>query len=417
MERILIVGSGGREHAIGWALKKESETELFFAPGNGGTLQLGANIDIAVDDIEALANWAKQNGVDIVIIGPELPLTLGLTDRLEQEGIKVFGPNKFAAQLEGSKAFSKAFMEKHNLPTARYNTYSDYSEALQGLNNYDYPVVIKADGLAAGKGVLICRNFDEAKLGLQEILQDQKFGQAGSQVIIEEFLQGVEASILCFCDGDTMVPMVSAQDYKRAKDNDQGLNTGGMGAVSPALHYSEKYKTQFEQEIIPATVKAMKQAKIEYKGVLFFGLMLTEKGVQILEFNARFGDPETEVVLMRLKTPLLKIVKAVCNKTLKDIKIEWDKNPAVCVVTAAGGYPESYNTGDEITIAVSQSENAQVFHAGTKQINGKTLTNGGRVLVSSAVGENLDEARKLAYQTAEGISFQGAFFRTDIAKQ
>lgn len=417
MKKILVIGSGGREHAVGWALKKGSDVELFFAPGNGGTAQIGKNIDIAVDQIEQLLSWAKENRIDLTFVGPELPLTLGIVDSFEKEGLTIFGPNKQAAQLEGSKAFSKAFLENHKIPTAKYNTYTELNEALKGLDNFTYPLVIKADGLASGKGVLICETFQEAQRALTDILEDNKFGEAGNRVVIEEFLVGKEASILCFCDGETMVPMVSAQDYKRALDDDKGLNTGGMGAVSPAFYYSENYQSQFENEILPTTLEALKEEGIHYKGVLYFGLMLTKGGIKILEFNARFGDPETEAVLMRLETSLLQIMEGVCLGKLSEIDIRWNTNPAICVVTAAGGYPENYDTGERIRLPKIDSADIQIFHAGTKETDGKLLSNGGRVLVTSGVGENLNEVRELVYNTLQKIEFAGSFYRTDIGRQ
>lgn len=408
---ILVIGSGGREHAIGVSLRKDKRiNQIYFAPGNGGTTEIGINVDIKVDEIDKLIGFAISNKIDYTVVGPELPLIMGISDAFISNGLKIFGVNKSAARLEGSKAFAKEFMSKYNLPTARYKTYIDVNSALKGLDSFSFPLVIKADGIAAGKGVIICNDKTQAVNELNAIFNG-KFGIAGNTVVIEEFLQGYEASLMCFIDGKSGVVMPSAQDYKRIYDGDKGLNTGGMGAISPALHYLEQHKQTFESVILPKTLDALRNEGIDFRGILYFGLMLSGDKINILEFNARFGDPETQAVLIRLKTLLIDIIDATINGKLDSINIKWDSNPSACVVIASSGYPESYKTGEQITI---NSVNSTVFHAGTKIIDGKLVTAGGRVLVVASLGTSISDAAKRIYSDCKKIKFSGMHYRKDI---
>lgn len=412
--KVLVVGSGGREHALVWKLLQSPKVSyIYCAPGNGGIRQMAECVDIKADDIEALCQFAKKNKIDLTVVGPELPLSLGIVDAFEKEGLRIFGPRKDAAILESSKAFAKDFMQKYGIPTARYKTYEDADKAKEELDSFGLPVVIKADGLAAGKGVIIAKTREEALNAIDTIMMDKHFGEAGNKVVIEEFLEGREASILAFVDGKTAVPMVSAQDYKRAFDDDKGLNTGGMGAISPAPHYDEKVAVDVMEQIIKPTVEAMNKENRPYKGVLYFGLMITKDGPKVIEYNCRFGDPETEAVLLRLESDLVEIMEAVIDERLHEIEIEWSDYAAMCVVMASGGYPESFEKGYEIK-GLENEEQGIIFHAGTKYIDGKIVTNGGRVLVFGALGRTLDEARTIAYGDMEKVSFKDCHFRCDI---
>ncbi|MGI5997113.1 MAG: phosphoribosylamine--glycine ligase [Lutispora sp.] len=412
--KVLVVGSGGREHALVWKLLQSPKVSyIYCAPGNGGIRQMAECVDIKADDIEALCQFAKKNKIDLTVVGPELPLSLGIVDAFEKEGLRIFGPRKDAAILESSKAFAKDFMQKYGIPTARYKTYEDADKAKEELDSFGLPVVIKADGLAAGKGVIIAKTREEALNAIDTIMMDKHFGEAGNKVVIEEFLEGKEASILAFVDGKTAVPMVSAQDYKRAFDDDKGLNTGGMGAISPAPHYDEKVAVDVMEQIIKPTVEAMNKENRPYKGVLYFGLMITKDGPKVIEYNCRFGDPETEAVLLRLESDLVEIMEAVIDERLHEIEIEWSDYAAMCVVMASGGYPESFEKGYEIK-GLENEEQGIIFHAGTKYIDGKIVTNGGRVLVFGALGRTLDEARTIAYGDMEKVSFKDCHFRCDI---
>jgi len=412
--KILIIGSGGREHAIGWKLSLDSRVEkLYFAPGNGGTAELGENIGIQVTEIEKLLEFAVKNEIDLTVAGPELPLTLGVVDKFREAGKTIFGPDKHAAQLEGSKAFAKDFMLRHNIPTAGYDVYSNVSSAVKAVENAKYPLVIKADGIAAGKGVIICEDFAQAKKELEGIMVDKRFGAAGEKVVIEEFLRGTEASVLCFTDGKTIKPMVSAQDYKRALDGDLGLNTGGMGSVSPAFAYTEKHERIFTETIMNRTLKGM--GGMYYRGVLYFGLMINGDDIKVIEFNARFGDPEIEAVLLRLKTPLLDIIEAVCAGELDKIDMEWEDGFSICVVAASEGYPGEIKKGLPVTIG-EKDDAVQIFHAGTAIKDGQTVTSGGRVLAVCAADETLYKAKHIVYNTLENINFSGIQYRKDIGK-
>jgi phosphoribosylamine--glycine ligase len=415
--KVLVIGGGGREHAIVWKLAQSRLVDkLYCTPGNGGIAELAECVQIAADDLEGLLSFAMSNKIDLTVVGPEAPLSLGIVDVFERNGLRIFGPSIKGAMLESSKAFSKDFMLRNNIPTAAYKLYYDSEKAKQEIDSFGYPVVIKADGLAAGKGVIIAKDRAEALTVIDDMLTGKKFGEAGSRIVVEEFLTGREASILAFVDGKTAVPMVSAQDYKRALDGDEGLNTGGMGAVSPAFHYDEQKAAIAEKDIIQRTVDALWSEGIYYKGILYFGLMLTDKGPKLLEYNARFGDPETEVVLMRLETDLVEIMNSVIDGKLEAQSIEWKAEPAVCVVMASGGYPGNYQKGFEIKGLDAAAENSEaiVFHAGTKNASGKIITDGGRVLVVSALGESYEQARKKVYSTVQSIEFERAYFRKDI---
>ncbi|SHI41250.1 phosphoribosylamine--glycine ligase [Lutispora thermophila] len=412
--KVLVVGSGGREHALVWKLLQSPKVNyIYCAPGNGGIKQMAECVDIEADDIEGLCRFAKKQRIDLTVVGPELPLSLGIVDAFEKEGLRIFGPRKNAAILESSKAFAKDFMQKYGIPTAKYNTYEDPDKAKEDIGSFGLPVVIKADGLAAGKGVIIANTKEEALNAIDTMMTDKHFGEAGNKVVIEEFIQGKEASILAFVDGKTAVPMVSAQDYKRVFDDDKGLNTGGMGAISPVPHYDEKVEADVMQRIIKPTVEAMNKENRPYKGVLYFGLMITNEGPKVIEYNCRFGDPETEAVLLRLESDLVEIMEAVIEERLHEVEIKWSSNAAMCVVMASGGYPGSFRKGYEIN-GLEKEEQGIIFHAGTKYIDGKTVTNGGRVLVFGALGRTLEEARAIVYGDMEKVSFTDCHYRRDI---
>ena len=412
--KILVVGGGGREHAIIWKIAQSPKVEkIYAAPGNGGISELAECVNIKACDIPAMVSFAKENKIDLVMVAPDDPLVLGMVDAMEEAGIRAFGPRKNAAIIEGSKVFSKDLMKKYSIPTAGYEVFENSSDAIAYVKAGTFPTVIKAEGLALGKGVIIARNEEEAVSAIREIMEDKKFGDSGNRVVIEEFLTGPEVSVLAFTDGKTVRPMVSAQDHKRALDHDQGLNTGGMGTFSPSRLYTKEKEEECMQNIFLPTIRAMQQEGRPFKGVLYFGLMMTEKGVKVIEYNARFGDPETQVVLPRLKTDLVEIMEAVIDERLADLDIEWFDNAAVCVVLASGGYPEKYQTGYEIN-GLEQASGWLLFHAGTKKENGKTLTAGGRVLGVTATADSLDAAIKKAYEGVSKIHFQDMHYRRDI---
>lgn len=418
--KVLIVGGGGREHAIAWKAAQSSRVEkLYCAPGNAGIAQIAECVDIGVMEFERLAEFATEKQIDLVIVGPDDPLAAGAVDMLESAGLRVFGPRKHAAILEGSKAFSKNLMKKYGIPTAAYETFTDPNKALAYLETAKMPIVVKADGLALGKGVLICKTLEEAKAGVKELMTDKKFGSAGDEIVIEEFMTGREVSVLSFVDGKTIKIMTSAQDHKRAKDNDQGLNTGGMGTFSPSPFYTKEVDGFCREHIYQPTVDAMSSEGREFKGIIFFGLMLTADGPKVLEYNARFGDPETQVVLPRMKNDIVDVFEACIDGTLDKIDLEFEDNAAVCVVLASDGYPEHYEKG----FAVKGLENFEnkdgyyVFHAGSKlDSDGKIVTDGGRVLGVTATGSDLKEARKNAYHATEWIEFDNKYMRHDIGK-
>jgi len=415
--RILVIGGGGREHAIVWALNKsEKVTELFCAPGNAGIAQLAKCVPIGVLHFEELTRFAKEQAIDLVFVGPDDPLADGIVDAFEEAGIPAFGPNKLAAEIEGSKIFMKNLLKKYNIPTAKYETFTNYEEALAYLREQQTPIVIKADGLAAGKGVTVAATLEEAEQALREAMVDKVFGDAGKQIVIEEFLEGEEMSILAFVDGETVRAMVPAQDHKPIFDGDKGPNTGGMGTYTPLPHIDPAIVEQSIHNIIIPTAKAMVSEGRPFRGVLFAGLMMTKDGPKTIEFNARMGDPETQVVLPRLETPLIDIVLAAMNGTLSDIEIKWSDEAAVCVIAASEGYPASYPKGLEITgLAEAEAQGALVFHAGTDLKNGKIVTSGGRVLGIVGLGRDIAEARDRAYAAVKLISFEGMQNRSDIA--
>lgn len=415
--KILVIGSGGREHAILWKLSQSPKvSELYVAPGNDGMDELAKRVAIPVENLEDLAEFAKNNEIDLTIVGPEVPLVLGVVDVFEKAGLRCFGPSQKAAQIEGSKAFSKNLMQKYNIPTAQYAVYSQVEEAKAYANTLGYPCVVKADGLAAGKGVIICQDAEEASRAIEDMLIDNAFGDAGARVVIEEFLQGEEVSILAFSDGKTVVPMVSSQDHKRIFDHDKGPNTGGMGAYSPAPIYTEEVSKFTQTDILERTIEAMAKEGATFKGILYAGLMVTDKGVKVLEFNARFGDPETQPVLARLESDLVEIVEAVIDEHLDNIDISWKNEASVCVILASKGYPESSSKGDTITgLEKIDDTSVKVFHSGTKRNEaGDFVTNGGRVLGVTAIDEDIEGAISRAYQAVEKISFDGMQYRSDI---
>ncbi len=418
--KVLVVGGGGREHAIVHKLSKsEKVEEIYCAPGNPGISELAENVNISPMEFDLLVNFAKNNNIDMTIAAMDDTLVAGIVDKFEENGLKIFGPNKRASIIEGSKAFSKELMKKYNIPTASYETFSNYENALSYIETLNPPIVIKADGLALGKGVLICKTLEEAKENLKDIMVNKKFGQSGENVVIEEFMTGKEVSILCFCDGKTIVPMVSAQDHKRAFDNDEGPNTGGMGTISPSKYYTEDIAKLAMDTIFKPTIEALAKEDREFVGVLFFGLMLTEQGPKVIEYNARFGDPETQVVLPRLKTDLVDIIDACLNKTLDTLNIEWESFATSCVILASGGYPDSYEKGHEIIglDEVKKLEDVFIYHAGTSIKDNKIVNNGGRVLGVMAKGENLDKALEKSYNALNIVHFKDSFYRKDIGKR
>ena len=417
--KILIVGSGGREHAIALSVSQNPKvTKIYCAPGNAGIAELATCVAINAMEFDKLVEFAKEEKIDFVVVGMDDPLVGGLVDRFEEIGIPTFGPRKNAAILEGSKAFSKDLMKKYNIPTAGYETFTESNEAIEYLKTSKYPIVLKADGLALGKGVLICNTYEEAYEGVQSIMLDKQFGDAGNTLVIEEFMTGREVSVLSFADGKIVKTMTSAQDHKRAKDNDEGLNTGGMGTFSPSPFYTDEVDKFCQDNIYQATVDAMRSEGREFKGVIFFGLMLTEEGPKVLEYNARFGDPEAQVVLPRMKTDLLDVMKACIDGTLDSIDLEFEDNAAVCVVLASDGYPVAYDKGFVINglEKFKDKEDYYVFHAGTKLEDKGIVTNGGRVLGVMAKGDNLKEARDNAYMATEWIEFDNKYMRCDIGK-
>ena len=417
--KVLVVGSGGREHAICTSIRKSPKLEeLYCAPGNAGIAQIAKCVPIGVMEFARIAEFAAENAIDLVVVAPDDPLAAGLVDVLNEKGIRAFGPNKAAAILEGSKAFSKDLMKKYNIPTARYENFDDPNAAIEYLKNSKFPIVLKADGLALGKGVLICKDYDEAIAGVKEIMEDKKFGDSGNRMVIEEFMTGREVSVLSFCDGKTIRIMTSAQDHKRAGDGDTGLNTGGMGTFSPSPFYTEEVDAFCRKEIYQKTVDAMASEGRPFKGVIFFGLMITADGPKVLEYNARFGDPEAQVVLPRMKNDILDIFDACIDGTLDKIELEFEDNAAVCVVLASEGYPVSYKKGFEIKglEAFEGRDDYFCFHAGSKEADGKIVTNGGRVLGVTAKGSDLKEARRKAYEATEWIDFENKYMRHDIGK-
>ena len=415
--KILVVGGGGREHAIVKKLAHSKKNpEIYVAPGNAGTEEIATNVAISVMDFDKLADFAKKEKIDLTVVGMDDPLVGGIVDRFEAEGLRVFGPRKNAAILEGSKAFSKDLMKKYGIPTAAYENFNDPQKAIKYLETANYPIVLKADGLALGKGVLICKTFEEAKSGIEELMIDKSFGDAGNTIVIEEFLEGREVSVLSFVDGTHYALMTSAQDHKRAKDGDEGLNTGGMGTFSPSPFYTEEVDRYCKEHIYQKTVDAMRAEGREFKGIIFYGLMLTKSGVKVLEYNARFGDPETQVVLPRMENDIIDVFEACIDGCLDKIDLKFENNAAVCVVLASDGYPLEYEKGKKISGLENFEGRTDIFafHAGTKKVNGDVLTNGGRVLGITAKAPTLKEARDKAYEATKLIDFENKYMRNDI---
>jgi len=413
--KVLVVGGGGREHAICWKLKQSPRVkELFCAPGNGGIAQIAVCVPIRAIDIDEMVGFAVKEKFDLVFVAPDDPLALGLVDRLEEAGIRAFGPKANAAVIEASKAFSKELMKKYNIPTADYEIFTDVKSALSYLDTKELPVVIKADGLALGKGVIIAQTLTEAKEAVISMMEDKAFGTAGQTVVIEECMTGPELTVLAFCDGNVVVPMITSRDHKRAFDNDQGKNTGGMGAITPGADLTDETQKYMQDKIFDPTIRALKAEGRPFSGVIYFGLMLTPQGPRVIEYNARFGDPEAQAVLPLLENDLCEIIDACIDKTLDQVTLRWKPGASCCVVMASGGYPEKYETGYEIT-GINDTERL-VFHAGTKLINGKLVTSGGRVLCVYADAPTLDEAINRAYEGVSKISFEGMHFRTDIGR-
>ena len=417
--KVLIVGSGGREHAIAWSVAKSPKVDkIYCAPGNAGIAEFAECVNIKAMEFDKLVAFAKENAIDLTIIGMDDPLVGGVVDAFESEGLRVFGPRKNAAIIEGSKAFSKDLMKKYKIPTAAYENFTDPDEAIKYLETAKMPIVLKADGLALGKGVLICNTLEEAKEGVKTLMLDKQFGDAGNEIVIEEFMTGREVSVLAFCDGKTIKCMTSAQDHKRAKDGDQGLNTGGMGTFSPSPFYNDEVEAFCEKYVYQSTIDAMASEGRPFTGILFTGLMITEDGPKVLEYNARFGDPEAQVVLPRMKNDIIDVMEACIDGKLSDEELEFEDNAAVCVVLASDGYPEKYDKGFEIKglDTFKDKDGYYVFHAGTKFDGDKIVTNGGRVLGVVAKGENLKAARANAYKATEWIDFANKYKRNDIGK-
>lgn len=420
---ILVVGGGGREHAIVWKLTQSPKVDkIYCAPGNAGIALDAECVDIKAEDVAGLCAFAKDYHIDLAVIGPEVPLAMGIVDEMEAAGICAFGPNKKCSQLEASKAFTKHFLAKHNIPTAGYREFTDKQELLDAVGIFGYPMVLKADGLAAGKGVVIAETEDDAKKAIEEMMGDKVFGSAGDKVVVEEFLTGVEASMLCFVDENTIVPMESAQDYKRIFDDDKGPNTGGMGTYSPSLVFDDQLQGKIRDQILEPTLKGFQEDGLDFKGVLFIGLMITKDGPKVIEFNNRFGDPEAQSVLARLDSDLLDIFMAVTENKLASAEIKWSDKKAVCVVLASGGYPGSYEKGKEVIGLEKVDEDVVVFHAGTanehicdeNSCRSAVVTSGGRVLGVTATGATHEEAREKAFDNVKRISFEGMQYRNDI---
>lgn len=415
--KILVIGNGGREHTLCWKMAQSNmQSQIFCAPGNGGTLEVAKNIDIAANDIDALLEFALKEKIDLTIVGPEEPLTLGIVDRFKENGLKIFGPDAKASQLEGSKEFSKKLMEKYHIPTAKYETFTSFKEAKEGLKEFAYPLVIKADGLCLGKGVFICESEENAIEVLKDILEDRCFGDEGEKVIIEEYLVGIEASLLCFVSGNELIAMESAKDHKKIEEGEKGLNTGGIGAFSPNDVITKELDEKIRNHIFKNISRALKEEELEYEGILFIGFMIDGDDIKVLEFNVRFGDPETESVILRLKSDLVGIILKTVDRTIKEEDLVWDDQSSVCVVTTSLGYPLEYEKGFEIKGLDSLDDSIVVFHNGTRYEDGKLLTNGGRVLTVSALGKDVKTTREKIYREIKKINYKNIYYRKDIAK-
>jgi phosphoribosylamine---glycine ligase len=415
--KILVVGSGGREHALVWKLKQSSGVDrIFCAPGNAGTEEIAENVAIKASDLPAAAGFAKQNAIDLTVIGPDDPLAAGIVDVFEADGVRVFGPSKSAARLESSKIFAKELMRTKSIPTARAAIFEKQEAAAAFLKESRYPIVIKADGLALGKGVIVAKKAEEATAAVAAMMMEGRFGEAGRRVVIEECLTGTECSLHALVDGANFQMLASARDHKRVFDGDAGPNTGGMGAFSPANNFDAEMQAQFEREVMRPLLEGLRESGVTFRGLLFPGLMMTAEGPRVLEFNCRFGDPETQAILPRLKSDLLPLLEATIDGTLSDAKIEWDKRPAVTIVMASGGYPDKYETGKPISgLDSAASDDVQIFHAGTRRENGVVVTSGGRVVAVTALGETIAAARDRAYDAVSKIDFDGCHYRRDIA--
>jgi len=412
--KVFVVGGGGREHALGWKISQSPEVDkIFFAPGNGGTTDIGENIDISPEDINGLLKFAQTNNIDLTIVGPEIPLSMGITDIFKEKGLKIFGPTKNAARLESSKAFAKEMMVKQEIPTGRYEIFDDYNAAHNYIEKHSTPIVVKASGLAAGKGAIVCINKEKAFESIDEIMQQKKFGAAGDVVVIEDFLSGKEVSILAFLDGDRILPLIPSQDHKKIYDGDKGPNTGGMGAYAPAIDIGASEIKYIKEKVFKPTAEGMLKQGIPFQGILYAGLMITKEGPKVLEFNVRFGDPETQAILPLMKSDLTKIIMEIPDGTFPE-NIEWTQGYAVCVVAASQGYPVKYEKGKSIRIEEVDNDNIIIFHAGTKQQDGQLITNGGRVLNSVGIGKTIEDAKENAYQGIKTISFEGMYYRKDI---
>lgn len=413
--KILIIGSGGREHALGWKISKSKKVKnIYCAPGNGGTEKIGKNIDINVDDIEGIIEFVKKEEIDLTLVGPELPLVLGIVDRFQEEGLKIFGVNKECAQLEASKDFSKKFMRKYNIPTAKYKTFNELEDALNGISDFSYPLVVKADGLCAGKGVFICENQGEANAALINILDNKCFGDQGDRVLVEEFLDGVETSLLCVVTKDKIIPMESAKDFKKIFEGDKGPNTGGVGCYSPSPYYTKNIEEKVVKDILPKIRIGLDKENLDFRGILFIGLMIVKGEPKILEFNVRFGDPETEVLIPRLESDIISIFEKTIYGTLEEKDLIWNRNHCSTIVLTSKGYPGIYKKGFKILGTDKLDSDIILFHNGTKIENGELLTNGGRVLSVTALGNSIEDTSKKIYSNIDKIKFNGKYYRKDI---
>lgn len=415
--KILVIGSGGREHALCWKIDQSDQVkEIFCAPGNGGTSEFAKNIDIAVNNIDGLLEFAVKENIDLTIVGPEEPLTMGIVDRFKEKGLKIFGPGEKASQLEASKEFSKKVMEKYKIPTAKYKSFTEFKVARESLKEFSLPLVIKADGLCFGKGVFICETYEHAEEVLKDILEDRCFGEEGAKIIIEEFLKGIEASLLCFVSGDKIIPMESAKDYKKIEEGDKGLNTGGIGIYSPNEVVTEELEREIKEDILTNISQALREEDLEFEGILFIGFMIEGEDTNILEFNVRFGDPETQGILMRLESDLVDIFLKTIDGSLEEEDLVWDDRASVGVVTTSLGYPLEFERGFEIEGLEKLDESIRVFHNGTKYVDGKLVTDGGRVLTVSSMGKDIEEARENVYREIEKVAYKNIYYRNDVAK-
>lgn len=415
--RILVIGSGGREHALCWKIKQsEKASKVYCAPGNGGTREITENIDIKVNEVDKLLAFVLDNKIDLTIVGPEEPLVLGIVDKFQASGLKIFGPDLECAQLEKSKDYAKIFMEKYHIPTAKYQTFVEYEDAVSGLADFTYPLVIKADGLCFGKGVIICSNEIEAEEALKDILVNKVFGNEGNKVVIEEFLEGIEASLLCFVSNNNIIPMESAKDYKKIYEDDLGPNTGGVGCYSPSPLFTPELQEKIKRDILEKISYGLKKEGLNYKGILFIGFMIVDGSPKVLEFNVRFGDPETEVIIPRLNSDIVDLFLKTIDGTLEKKDLIWNPNPCMTVVLTSEGYPSEYKKGFEISGIEKLDESITLFHNGTSFENNKLLTNGGRVLSTTCIAKDLEEARHIIYENIEKIKFRGMHYRKDIGK-